>query len=119
MLKELDSYNWNEAFGYVGEPKTYARENLSISPVLGEVVEITPFTRENVVEIYALYEGEHDGESWHIAGKLADGRHFYLEAYCDYTGWDCQASGSAWVASSKKALLKFGLTDKARELLKL
>lgn len=71
MLQVLDSYDWREAFVYA----------------IG-------FAREDVAEIHGIREGENDGASWIIYGRLHDKRWFALSAGCDYTGWDCQAGGS-------------------------
>lgn len=117
MLPELDDYDWREAFGYAGEPDTQAYGDVRIEgAVPGQKYDLTPFTREDVSEIAALREGENDERPWLIYGRLKDGRWFYLEASCDYTGWDCQAGGSATIANSKEEVERFGLTADAREI---
>lgn len=65
----LDTYDWEQAFTYAD------------------------FKREDVAEIIALHEGENDGPPWVILVKLNSGIFGYLEAGCDYTGWDCRAGG--------------------------
>lgn len=118
MLEELQGWDWRAAFEYAGEPDaSYGSPN--VSAVEGAWCQPTLFGREDVIEIYGIDEGEHDGPSWIVAGLLQDGRHFYLEAGCDYTGWDCQAGGSAWVADTRDQLIQFGLTERARERLEL
>ena len=89
MLKELDDYDWQEAFGYAGDPT--ACYSGPCKGVQSEEDEISTdgFSREDVVKIYAMEEGENDEAPWRIYGKLKDKRYFYLEAGCDYTGWDC------------------------------
>ena len=47
-------------------------------------------------------------------GQLNDGRWFYLEAGCDYTGWDCQAGGSVTIARTKEECENFAMTDESR-----
>ena len=74
--------DWGEAFGEGNPPALVMPENES------ESVAVDPFTRGDVVEIYGISEGENDEDSWVLAGRLLDGRHFYLTAWCDYTGWD-------------------------------
>lgn len=117
MLKQLDDDDWKEAFGYAGEPGTCGSPDIRATPISN--VSVAPFTREDVAEIFAMEEGENDGPSWVIAGRLNDGRYFYLEAGCDYTGWDCRAGGSASVASSKEELISFAMTEDGRTRLKL
>jgi hypothetical protein len=124
MLEKLNDYNWQEAFGYAGEGGTcapYQLDNgLDIRGALPtKQYNLAPFTREDVTEICAMREGEHDGDEWIIYGKLKDGRWFYLEAGCDYTGWDCHASGSATIADSKEEIERYGLTAYAREVFQI
>jgi len=54
-----------------------------------------PFTVEDIEKVFAVYEGENDGPSWHWVLGLKDKRLFYLVGGCDYTGWDCQSWLSA------------------------
>jgi len=114
MLKELDSFDWKEAFGYAGEPNTSGSPRIQAT-ITNTSLSITPFTREDVIEIVGLSEGEGDGPDWLAYGCLRDGRWFYLEAGCDYTGWDCQADGFAIVGGSREDIEQFALTDQARE----
>lgn len=111
MLKELEGYDWQEAFCYAGDPQgSYGLPDVRRAHPTSSV-SLDGFGREDVVKITALDEGENDGPEWVCLGKLRDGRWFYLSAGCDYTGWDCQAGGSATVARTKAELLKYGLTD--------
>jgi hypothetical protein len=114
MKEELNTWDWQEAFGYAGEPKTYAfKQNIEST---GEDCSTKLFTREDVSVILGMIEGENDGAPWRIYGQLFDGRYFYLEAGCDYTGWDCGAGGSASVALTKQDIISKGLTEEARRL---
>lgn len=117
MIKQLDDYNWEEAFGYAGEDGTCGQPDIR-EALPGSNVSLAPFRREDVVKIIGLREGENDGEDWLCAGKLKDGRWFFLAAGCDYTGWDCQASGYAAIARNKKELIQFGLTEEELQKLK-
>lgn len=113
ILPELDTSNWEEAF-------KYAHDQSTISLVVpdwkfGWAKE--PFDREDVRKIIALDEGENDGAEWVIVGQLRNGYYFSLFAWCDYTGWDCQAGGEAFIATSRNHILTYGLTDKHRERL--
>lgn len=77
------------------------------------------FCAEDVQSVHASVEGENDGPPWRMVGQLKDGRYFYLEACCDYTGWDCQASGSSHVENTLDDVIKFGCTEEARRALGL
>lgn len=89
MIEALETYNWREAF-LAGSENPQA--------VLCDAAPETGFAIEEVVRIYYMEAGENDGEHWRIAGRLRDRRHFYLEAWCDYTGWDCRSGGWSKVA---------------------
>jgi len=93
MLHELDNGDWEEAFKYANG-----------------------FDREDVVEIHGFIEGENDGDPWRTYGKLRDGRYFYLEAWCDYTGWGCQEGGHSAVEDTRENIVRYGLTEEARRV---
>jgi hypothetical protein len=95
MLKELEGYDWERAFEYAGteerdeDSEAWGRYGCpNIDAVIGDNVSMDEFVREDVVEIYGIEEGENDGPSWIVYGRLKDGRFFSLTAGCDYTGWD-------------------------------
>lgn len=114
MLQELEGYDWACAFEYAGGAGTgsysYGSADIRRADPQGSV-KLDPFDREDVVKIVGIVEGENDAYPWEVFGRLKDGRWFFLSAGCDYTGWDCQAGGSATVARTKTELMKFGLTD--------
>lgn len=118
MIKELETYDWKEAFGYAGEPDTNGRADIRPYHPSSDI-SLAQFTREDVEEITASVEGENDGPPWRMVGRLKDGRWFYLEAGCDYTGWDCQASGSVSVAPSLSDCIRMACTEEARQILGL
>ncbi len=117
MKPELDNHDWREAFGYAGEEGTSGSPDVrpAFPPHIAEY-NLTPFTREDVKEICGIKEGANDEEAWRIYGRLKDGRWFYLEASCDYTGWDCQAGGSATIAKSRQEIETMGMGNEAREV---
>jgi hypothetical protein len=47
-----------------------------------------PFNIEDVVEVIASEDGEHDGDNWLGVFRLRDGRFGMVSAGCDYSGWD-------------------------------
>jgi hypothetical protein len=100
-------YNWREAFTAASSPKR----------VEGATVDEAGFGVADVAHVYDADPGENDGPSWMIAGLLNDGRSFYIEAGCDYTGWDCRSWGTSWVANDLAGILRWGMTDEARERL--
>ena len=112
MLKELDTYDWEEAFGF-GNPQHANPTNTT------RLVSLDSFSNGDVKTLYGIYEGCNDEDSWECYGKLNDGRYFCLEAWCDYTGWDCQSGGKSFVAGSKEEIEQFGLTEASRMLFKV
>lgn len=120
MLKELDTRDWKEAFAYIGETSPYDNYPTTHPPVAvltNNAVSTEPVTREDVVEIIAVEEGQNDGPHWIGVFRLRDGRYASLDAGCDYTGWDCQANGDGFVAATLNEIINFGLTDSARQRL--
>jgi hypothetical protein len=90
--EELDSWDWKEAFGYAGEvgtcAPTHQDDPAPFAVEQGGPVSIEPVSRWMVKRIIALSEGEPDGAAWLGFFELLDGRFLFLEAGCDYTGWD-------------------------------
>lgn len=89
----------------------------SISHAPGCTVSVGRFTRGDVAEVIATSDGEHEQENWIGVFRLDDGRFAFVSAGCDYTGWDCQASGSVTVADTLDRLALFALDDRDRERL--
>lgn len=77
------------------------------------------FTIDDVKAVCAFTVGEPDGAEWRMVGKLENGRYFYLEAGCCYSGWDCSSSGSSQVENTFEDVVKFGCTEEARRELGL
>ena len=101
------SYDWQSAFEYASIIRTASECSKD------------GFGMHDVAEVLAWSEGENDGPSWMMVGKLNDGRYFFLDAGCDYTGWDCKAGGDAQVASTLDRLKRYGMTEEARERLEM
>lgn len=112
MLQELNDYNWAEVFGEGSGGNCTA-----IIPNTPPGIEVDgkTFSREDVVEISEMVEGEHDGPDWVVYGRLADGRWFVARGGCDYTGWDCRAGNGGDVANTKDEIIRYGLTQEERE----
>lgn len=113
MLKELEDYDWENAFGE-GE--------ISISPapvINAKGININGISRESVKRIIAMVNGENDGPNWTGIFELHDGRFISVCSGCDYTGWDCQAGGEIFVAKDEESIKKFGLSDEERSRLSI
>lgn len=44
-----------------------------------------------ISDITLVQQGEHDEGAWIWHLDLSDGRKLEIEAWCDYTGWDCRS----------------------------
>lgn len=89
----LSEYNWIEAFRYAD------------------------FDANEVASIIKWDEGENDGDSWLAVGTLKNGLFFFLSAWCDYTGWDCQSGGSSETADTLDNLIRWRMGDYDRQRL--
>jgi hypothetical protein len=116
VLKELDTYDWEEVFGE-GTGGNCTPITPDAHP--GYTGSLSTFSREDVTQILGQVEGEHDGAAWVVYGKLRDGRFFVARGDCDYTGWDCQAGNSGNVAESADDIVRFGLSESERARLNL
>lgn len=117
MDERLDDYDWKEVFAIAGDPA--GGENppdVRRAPIMSDV-DNTHFSRDDVAEIVWMEEGANDGPDWLIGGTLSDGRWFFIAAGCDYTGWDCQSGGTAWVGLTRDDIERFGMGDSERERL--
>jgi hypothetical protein len=110
MLESLNDYDWKNAFAEAGSPIVVKFAN----PVPTE-----SFIREDVVEIIATADGENDGPNWLGVFLLKDGRYAMVDAGCDYTGWDCQAWGTAEVCGTLDEMIRWGLSNEQRKRLNL
>ncbi len=111
MLAELDDYAWAEVFG-----EGTGGNCVPIIPDTppNDSTSLDTFSRDDVALIEGQSEGESGERSWICWGQLKDGRWFFAEGSCDYTGWDCQASNGGSVASSRADIIRFGMTDRDR-----
>jgi hypothetical protein len=96
MLKALKNSDWAEAFcdprssnvGFNEPVEAVPGESRIPIDIMGSTpIHLDPFCREDVEEIFGMSEGIPDELPWIIYGRLKDGRYFFLEAGCDYTGW--------------------------------
>lgn len=86
-LAPLRGYDWEQAFCYAGKDEGY-RNGAPERALPNDDVSVEPFSRMDVAEVLATHVGGRDTDNWLVAGRLHDGRWFFLDAGCDYTGWD-------------------------------
>jgi hypothetical protein len=112
IVEFMENYGWQHAFNEAVNGQcldTYNPETdeRNFGPVA------------NVAEVYAASEGENDGAIWICVCRMDDGRFAVMRAGCDYTGWDCQASGTMeYFGSLELAVSKLTLTAEEIERLR-
>lgn len=120
MIKALDDDNWAHIFKMCCGERNDSHLGSGpvrppISSVIGHQTSVAHFTRNDVSVVVAKSDGENYGPSWLALVKLKDGRFVFIEAGCDYTGWDCMGNhGVCMVGPSLEVMLRLGLTDDAR-----
>lgn len=112
-------YNWLEVLGFAGYPKAESlRWPSLIEAGPASAVWRTPPRPDEGVAV-ALVEGENDEADWYglFYGihRAVDGAPMwtFVQAGCDYTGWDCQADGYSYVSRLWGRMVDWGLTDEA------
>lgn len=70
-----------------------------------------------LADVIAAKEGENDGANWLAVFRLENGRYAYLSAGCDYTGWDCSASGTLDYADTLQELCRLYMGEDERQRL--
>jgi len=96
------------------EAMEYAVETREVWNAAVETREIRKIGFEDVKGVVVAVEGEADGPEWIAVLQLTDNGYMTLKAGCDYTGWDCQAGGSAYFADTPEDIVRMGLDDEDR-----
>ena len=104
MLLELDCYDWAMAF-------KEGSSNIMPCPPTEDIDNQSVILPSDVEIIIRIREGENDERDWLLLGILKGGDYIFLRAGCDYTGWDCQASGSIELGKSLKQVMQYGMTE--------
>lgn len=113
--------HWANAFVVAGEVSFEGQDSDAVPDIRPAIptanVDLSPFTRADVAELYGLIDGEPDVIDWLCYGRLKDGRYFSLTAGCDASGWTCRAGGIAFIAETKLQIEIYGLDPDERERL--
>lgn len=62
-----------------------------------EAMEYAKFRFDQIEKVIMAIEGENDESDWLLLVELKGGGYGGLIAWCDYTGWSCQAGGSSGI----------------------
>ena len=76
---------------------------------------------DQIEAVLASSEGDNDGPAWmallQMKKQKGRGRYCFMEASCDYTGWDCQAWGSVSYENTIPRAVMLAMTPDARDRL--
>lgn len=67
---------------------------------------------DNLKEIFHFQTGQRDGDDWNVLGQFSNGVFFYITAWCDYTGFDCQSGVRVHCSRDLDLLKKMGIVQK-------
>lgn len=104
---DAEQYAKENYFGFAGEGWAY-----------GPFFE-AGLKKEDIAEIVHEYSSSPEGygsEDVMMVFKTPDGRFGFFEAWCDTTGWDCQAGASDVVYAETLTELIFEMTADARRI---
>lgn len=107
LAEFVQDYDWRCAFNE-------ANGRWLPRPSMGYTGSLASFDIEDIDAILAMSDGERDGPAWIGAFRLKDGRFLMVRAGCDFTGWDCQASGDSEVADSLENLVRWSMNANER-----
>jgi hypothetical protein len=102
----FNDYDWKSAFNESMPP----RPGMNYKGEHGRTID-----KSEIKEILYFDEGYNEGPNWIAAFKLTKKRYLMIRAGCDYTGWDCRASGDSELANSLKDLIKWSMNNDERE----
>jgi len=78
-----------------------------------QALDFAPFAIEDIVDVIAARAGAPDDYNWLGVFKLKGRKYGFVNAGCDFTGWDCRSSGNGLVEGRLKVLIeKIPLEDK-------
>jgi len=80
-------HDWEEAFSFAADEG---------------YVKVDPKT--DIKRVIASIDGDRDGPDWQAVVELKKGGFLWISSGCDYSGWECRASGSAMYAKTLKKL---------------
>ena len=68
--------------------------------------------------IYAFQEGENDNEEWILLGQAQSGYYVFMEARCDYTGFDCQGGGTVALTDDWDKMWNYYMDENSRDFVR-
>lgn len=110
LKKMRQDSNWNQAMEVASS---------TVGAVLGYTGSVAFNGWDDIDSVIASDDGCNDGYNWIALFQLHDERYLFFSAGCDYTGWDCQASGVIKICRNYNDMICLGLGDDDRKRLNL
>jgi uncharacterized protein (TIGR02996 family) len=66
------------------------------------------FTLADIATIIAKSPGINEDTDWLCLGQLHNGRYFFIEAGCSYSGWDTHGTGRLIIGPNFESIVRFG-----------
>ena len=67
--------------------------------------------------IYAYQEGENDEQAWILLGRTSDDDFVFMQASCDYTGFNCRGGGTVAVSDDWSTMWNMYMTESIRDFI--
>ena len=64
------------------------------------------FKLDDINNVLAGIAGENDEYNWYWVVELKDGRFALIDAWCDYTGWDCRSGVAIELGSTPDEVIE-------------
>lgn len=93
----------------------YVWKNSKIELCLGADCSTASIDVESVARVLQAVEGDGNGMPWLAVVELRDGRFAFVQAGDNMTCGHCGIEGTVWVSDTLENLMRFGVTDNARE----
>ena len=73
---------------------------------------------KNIKEIYFSYYFSSWDSAWDLVGKLNNGKYFYYNASCSYTGFDASGRMNLYIEDNLDNLLNYAVSKSVRNIIK-
>jgi hypothetical protein len=74
----------------------------------------------DILKVFWYKEGKNDEEPWYFIGKIKckdKNKYVYYQAWCDYTGFDCQGGMKMYVSRSLTKILSMAIESDVLDIL--
>ncbi len=114
-IKEFGELRFNEMFNEPIDAALHGNGSWKCDKVIGD--ESPELSRDTLLDtttyktVYFYQEGENDKDDWIFLVKTDDDVYVYLNASCNYTGFDCQGGGEVIYSKEFDRILVYGIPE--------